>query len=100
MFRILSLALSLLVVGCTDQDSIALKVAVANTEKGEYRLIVVSELDPKFVSFQKSADHKKQYYYQDDERDTVFEAVAEAVEKARKKGYEIDTMGLHEYLKE
>ena len=100
MNRALVLAIAVLFVGCGDPDTIALKTALENTEKGEYVLIAVSEVEPKLVSFQKSWDHKKQYYFQDDERDAVLKRVAAAIEKARKTGHEISTMGFYEFLDE
>ena len=90
----------MIAIGCieaSDPDRIDLKTGLANTEKGEYPLIVLFE-QGEFISFQKSGDHKKQYYWREGERDEVVRRVAESIKKARNNGFSVDTMGLHEYF--
>lgn len=82
-------------IGCLERgpDRIKLETALKNTEAGKYELIVVSE-EMKFVSFQASADQKKQYFFRDDERERVFREIVDAVSVARRKGFLVETNGL------
>jgi hypothetical protein len=90
-------ALIVIVAGCSnrhDPDAINLEAGLRNTESGEYSLSAVSNVEgARFVSFQKSADHKRQYYFEADERMAVLEKVAAAVKKARQNGHVMGTMG-------
>ena len=104
MTRALSIALMMLAAGCggrRDPDAIDLDTALKNTERGEYSLIAVSDADgARFVSFQKSADHKRQCYFEAADRTAVHRQVADSVQKARKLGHSVGTMGGEEILEE
>lgn len=99
MLRAITAILAILVVGCEwrDPDRIELHTGLENTEKGEYLLIAISA---EFVSFQKSAEHKKQYYWKEGERDEALRKVADSIKKARGNGFSVDTMGMHEFFDE
>jgi len=102
MLRALTAFIAMIAVGCIempDPDRIELKTALENTEKGEYPLVVIFE-QGEFVSFQKSGEHKKQYYWNEGGRDGVLRKVANSIKIARKNGFSVDTMGLHEYFDE
>lgn len=102
MTRVILALLTILVAGCSerkDPDAIDLDIALQNTVSGEYSLIAVSDTEgARFVSFQKSWDHKKQYYFEPADRSSVLEKVAAAVQKARQQGHKIGTMGGQEIL--
>lgn len=104
MIRALLIVLMMLAAGCRDRrdpDAIDLDVALKNTEGGEYSLIAVSDADgARFVSFQKSADHKRQYYFEAADRTAVLRRVADSVQKARELGHSLGTMGGEEILGE
>jgi isopropylmalate/homocitrate/citramalate synthase len=94
--------MTIFVAGCSDHrdpDAIDLETALKNTVSGEYSLIAVSDAEgARFVSFQKSWDHKRQYYFEPADRSSVLEKVAEAVQKAQQQGHKVGTMGGEEIL--
>jgi hypothetical protein len=104
MIRFLLTALTISLASCSDHRApkvIDLETALRNTERGEYSLIAVSDADgARFISFQKSWDYKRQYYFEPADRSSVLKQVAAAVEKARQQGHKVGTMGGGEILEE
>ncbi len=102
--RTLLTVLMIFTAGCDsrrDPDVIDLETALKNTKSGEYSLIAVSDANgARFVSFQKSWNHKKQFYFEKADRSVVLKKVSEAVEEARGRGHKIGTMGGEDILDE
>ena len=90
--------------GCSDHrddNAIDLETALKNTENGDYPLIAVSDADgARFVSFQKSANHKRQCYFEAEDRNLILEKVTNAVREARKHGHSVATIGVEDILEE
>ena len=94
--------LVILACGCgshRDLDAIDLGTALKNTRSGEYSLVAVFEAEgARFVSFQKSWDHKRQFYFEQADRSVVLAKVFEAIEEARGSGHKIETAGGEDIL--
>jgi len=94
--------ISIFAFGCSsdsDPNAIDLQVALEKTESGEYNLVATTQ-NAEFISFQKNADHKRQFYYKEADRTTSLKKVVEAIKNARSNGHSIATMGFDKYLDE
>ena len=97
--RIWILVMVIVLVGCGagQSDRIDLEDALRNTENGEYSLIVAAD-EMSWVSFQKSAEHKRQYVWEEGEREQVLKKVSAAIIKARKNGHYVDAWEMEDFV--
>jgi hypothetical protein len=79
-------ALTLFLSACGGDRRIDFDSAVRSTADGEFSLIVVTD---KFVSFQKDAFHKYQYYFAPPLPVTALDQIKTSAERARANHHEV-----------